>query len=117
MNRTEIRAWSEPWTDNGICVRIGRESFDESGKHTGRMIAMPLQWWILKPEDHGTRIEPTFNITPGEAQQFMDELWRAGIRPTEAAGSVGQLAATTRHLQDMRALVFNPLGIQPPKTA
>lgn len=38
---------------------------------------------------------------------LIDDLWTAGLRPTEGAGSAGALAATQRHLQDMRALVFD----------
>lgn len=41
-----------------------------------------------------------------EAQQLMDELWRCGLRPTEGAGSAGQMAATERHLADMRKIAF-----------
>ena len=49
---------------------------------------------------------PTLRISPTTAQAFMDELWNVGIRPTEGSGSAGALAATQRHLDDMRALVF-----------
>lgn len=45
------------------------------------------------------------------AQELMDQLWSAGLRPTEGKGSAGSLAATERHLADMRALVFK----MPPK--
>lgn len=41
----------------------------------------------------------------------MDELWQAGIRPAEGAGSAGQMAATENHLQDMRTLVFHTLKV------
>lgn len=41
------------------------------------------------------------------AQMLMDELWRCGLRPTEGTGSAGSLAATERHLADMRRLVFD----------
>jgi len=41
-----------------------------------------------------------------QAQELMDRLWAAGIRPTEGKGSAGALAATERHLEDMRRLVF-----------
>ena len=41
-----------------------------------------------------------------EAQQLMDELWNAGIRPAGATGSIGQLSAVQYHLEDMRKLVF-----------
>ncbi len=50
------------------------------------------------------------------AQRLIDELWNAGLRPAGGIGSVGQLAATERHLADMRALVFEtppPQGVQP----
>ena len=41
------------------------------------------------------------------AQELMDRLWTAGLRPTEGRGSAGALAATERHLEDMRKLVFH----------
>ncbi len=50
---------------------------------------------------------PAFTLLSAtEAQELMDGLWRCGVRPTEGKGSAGQLSATERHLQDMRALVF-----------
>lgn len=50
--------------------------------------------------------EPVLMLLQEETQRLMDELWRAGFRPTEGTGSAGSLAATERHLEDMRALVF-----------
>jgi len=41
-----------------------------------------------------------------QAQELIDKLWMAGYRPTEGKGSAGVLAATERHLADMRRLVF-----------
>jgi hypothetical protein len=46
------------------------------------------------------------------AQQLMDDLWRCGVRPTEGSGSAGSLAATERHLEDMRRIVHHKLGIK-----
>lgn len=57
----------------------------------------------------GARLPP-----PTEAQELMDNLWRCGFRPTEGKGSAGQLAATDRHLQDMRAIAFHKLGVTAP---
>ena len=51
-------------------------------------------------------IEPTLKITYEHAQQLMDDLWVCGLRPSEGAGSAGALAATQKHLEDMRRLVF-----------
>lgn len=42
-----------------------------------------------------------------ERQDLMDALWSIGTRPTEGAGSAGALAATVKHLEDMRKLVFD----------
>jgi hypothetical protein len=40
------------------------------------------------------------------AQSLVDQLWQAGIMPSQGSGSAGSLAATERHLEDMRSLVF-----------
>lgn len=50
--------------------------------------------------------EPTMNIQETEAQVLMDDLWAAGLRPTEGSGSAGAIAAVKFHLEDMRKLVF-----------
>jgi hypothetical protein len=55
--------------------------------------------------DEGNIVEPTLRIRNDEAQELMDALWDAGLRPTEGTGSAGSLAATERHLADMRAIV------------
>lgn len=40
-------------------------------------------------------------------QALMDNLYAAGFRPTEAAGSAGQREALERHLEDMRTIAFD----------
>lgn len=57
------------------------------------------------PEGHFANPTATIGIT--EAQQLMDDLWHCGLRPSEGSGSAGALAATERHLEDMRRLVFD----------
>ncbi len=54
----------------------------------------------------GEEVPPTLTLNPTAAQELMDGLWRCGFRPSEGTGSAGALAATERHLQDMRELVF-----------
>lgn len=53
--------------------------------------------------------KPMLRVTKDALQQLMDELWRVGIRPSEGTGSAGALAATERHLQDMRRLALDHL--------
>lgn len=59
------------------------------------------------PSDRGARHDPTFSLTKDQAQQFIDALWSAGLRPSEGSGSAGSLAATQRHLEDMRKIAFS----------
>lgn len=69
-------------------------------------IGLPITFRQVTSADEGMMQPATFALGDEQAQQFMDELWRVGFRPTEGSGSAGSLAATERHLQDMRALVF-----------
>ncbi len=60
---------------------------------------------IQVPE--GTFPPVAMRLSDCQAQELMDRLWAAGLRPTEGKGSAGALAATERHLEDMRRLVFH----------
>lgn len=64
-----------------------------------RSIASPLTFTNHQP---GNYVEPTMRLQEEEAQRLMDELWSVGLRPAGGKGSAGQLAATERHLEDMR---------------
>lgn len=65
-------------------------------------------------EDH-TRVLPLMSVPYSTAQQLVDELWRCGLRPSEGSGSAGSLAATERHLADMRAMAFASLKVPKPE--
>lgn len=47
-----------------------------------------------------------YELARSDAQSLMDGLWRCGLRPTEGAGSAGQLDAVQAHLKDLQRLVF-----------
>lgn len=78
-------------------------------------IVEPVVMTIRQPGDESISFPPAMLLEQEEAQRFIDELWNAGLRPTEGTGSAGSLAATQRHLDDMRALVFKG-KIEPQKT-
>jgi hypothetical protein len=59
------------------------------------------------PPDQGLPYRPLFTLAPTEAQDLMDQLWQCGLRPSEGSGSAGSLAATERHLEDMRKLAMH----------
>ena len=48
--------------------------------------------------------QPLMTMTNAYAQHLIDELYRMGFRPTDAGESVGELAATKRHLDDMQRI-------------
>lgn len=77
-------------------------AFDESETHIASIVSMAE----VPPN---SVIEPTMSLSMDEAQQLMDELWYCGLRPSEGTGSAGSLAATERHLQDMRDIAFGAL--------
>ena len=94
----EVRCQREPWND-GISVAVIE-------RHpTGRtMVADRLT--LREIPEGGFIGEPTMSLRNDEAQMLMDELWRCGLRPSEGSGSAGSLAATERHLKDMRAIAL-----------
>lgn len=101
--RIEFRVSNElPWSDSlSLYIAVRGES--------GVAIARPLTLDLLEP---GALAEPTVRFPKDSAQQLMDELWRCGLRPSEGSGSAGSLAATERHLADMRAIAFSSLKIK-----
>lgn len=62
----------------------------------------------VSPRDEAVETDPFLSLSADETQGLIDELWKAGFRPTEV-GTAGQLSAVEDHLQDMRSLVFDTL--------
>lgn len=107
--------------NNGIRFHAAREAFfgeiiticmwqpANEGKDDA-YIADPIVFRKRMQGDH-TVPPATMALSRDAAQRLMDELWHVGLRPSEGSGSAGSLAATERHLADMRAIVFTT----PPK--
>ncbi len=105
FKRTDVRVRREPFLMNQLDILLYMVEQKDGVRSAAR--ANPITFTNLNPADDITvRPEPTFSLEPEAAQQLMDELWRAGLRPTEGSGSTGQLASTLKHLEDMRSLVF-----------
>lgn len=83
---------------NRISIRLGHRA------EGGVAEALPVTFVSVVP---GTVSgAPCLDLHPNDAQALMDQLWHVGFRPSEGSGSAGALAATQRHLEDMRTLVF-----------
>lgn len=81
----------------GVSIRL----LQQIGKT--RYSAKPI---VMEKFEEGGFVDPMVVLDITSAQRLMDELWQCGLRPTEGTGSAGSLAATERHLADMRRLVF-----------
>lgn len=69
------------------------------------------------PTDPGQIVPQSFSLDKKGAQNLMDELWLAGVRPTgedsKASKELGaELKAQSKHLEDMRTLVFTFMDLK-----
>lgn len=92
--RVDAQAWNDSFLLYGTKVEI------DPGNNIYGFKAI-IEW---VPKEEGALVEPFTSLTNSEAQELIDTLWRAGMRPTEGKGSAGQLTATVKHLEDMRVL-------------
>ena len=100
--KTEVRA-ERVWYRNRIKLAVIQKRQD------GRMdVGQPLTMKTIGEDEVIT--EPTLSLNTDEAQLLMDEMWRCGLRPSEGSGSAGSLAATERHLKDMRTVAMGLLA-------
>jgi hypothetical protein len=86
----------KPWTDGFDFLIVERTQ-------SGRVYAEVVMHEVA---EGGEVFAPSFVLPTAAAQELIDGLWQAGLRPSEGTGSAGALAATQKHLEDMRRLVF-----------
>lgn len=99
-----VRVVREPMLGDLWQIRLARRTVDQGVARIA--CAAPVVYCARTPDMMGMEVPSTFQLDQDGAQQLMDELWRAGIRPTEGEGSAGQLAAVRDHLKDLQRLVF-----------
>ena len=98
-----IKAYAEREVHTGIvALHLSTRDIESRALY----VARPLIFDKIEP---GTRTQPAIRLEREDAQRLMDELWQAGLRPSEGTGSAGSLAATERHLSDMRSIAFAAL--------
>lgn len=107
----------------GLCVKAFRDwprardliMLDVYSRH-GRnqeilSVAQPVVMSEITRENEAMSTTPVLSMNPETAQGLMDSLWECGLRPSEGAGSAGALAATQKHLDDMKRIAFHTLKI------
>lgn len=68
----------------------------ETGERWG---ARNMEMVQIKP---GQFSDPTFRLNEPEAQELMDCLWRAGLRPKDASSGSEVIQAMKDHIADLR---------------
>ena len=102
-----IRAERELFS-NTISIRMASPVDDNNIS-----VAQPV---VFAESKAGSFVNPCMSLTGSDAQVLMDELWNVGLRPSEGSGSAGSLAATQKHLADMKTIAFHALKIEGKKT-
>lgn len=97
-----VRAHAAPWTDTIDIAVI------DHGRRGHISVAGPL---MMHEHKEGTVIDRCLSLQNEAAQKLMDDLWDAGLRPSEGSGSAGSLAATQKHLADMKQIAYHALKI------
>jgi hypothetical protein len=77
-------------------------------------VAKPIEMEKMTEEELGMGMmpHPTFTVPVDQAQDFMDAMWNAGIRPSKQEENAGALKATQGHLEDMKKIAFKLLDMK-----
>lgn len=105
----EIHAQYAPWSQTVDLYLFDRSDLDHRDRKR-------IQFEATVLGDDALVSEPSISLSEITAQRLMDQLWNCGFRPTEGSGSAGALAATQKHLDDMRKIAFSGLGINENET-
>lgn len=87
--------------------RYVRLWFFQKGETVDRQLK-PIAFEVATVDDGSMCPGPTLEIDRRTAQNLMDALWSAGLRPISGEGMDAQVTAIKAHLADMRKLVFEP---------
>lgn len=101
LHNSQMRAQEVSFGDQ---IEIFYFSSIEDGK---RQVPKLVETKIVEPE---IGIQPVFTISKKQAQQFMDDLYRCGIRPTESIGTQGEKDAMKDHLKSMKEVYEKQAG-------
>ena len=98
-----VRAKGSPWK-GGVEVAVFGPRLNNGDTRVGT-----IQWETIS---ENAEMKPLILMRNDQAQVLMDDLWNAGIRPTEGAGTAGAMRAAEHHIADLRRVAFKALGIE-----
>ena len=118
MNGLRLRCDSDPqWAGRCLNIRITTHGqpgdkilFNQDMLDPG-MECIGVEFKYRKATDPSMELPVAIRLQEKVTQQLMDEMWACGIRPSNGEGNIGELNATSCHLNDMRKIAFNLLKI------
>jgi hypothetical protein len=114
LQKLKIRAWRNFSDFESVNLAILGEEHTEDGPI--HRININDKFEAVRVDTSTFQINPTIVLAPKEAQDLVNDLWDAGIRPIAAKGSSGQLEAVEKHLKDMRHIAFDKLDVKLPES-
>lgn len=97
-----VRAKAAPWANSIEIAAFGKLP-------SGDTKAAVVQWQTIS---EAAELPTLLALSIIQAQVLMDDLWNAGIRPTEGAGTAGAMRAAERHIEDLRTIAFRLLEVK-----
>jgi hypothetical protein len=98
----EIRVERNPY-------QTGVSLFGSTHKRDSVLRAKPL---AMETVEEGLLFDPFAKLSNTATQLLIDELWRCGYRPSIDQDKNNSLAATEKHLNDMRKIVSHKLKVE-----
>ena len=78
---------------------------------TANYLLVTPEGLVFVPVESGAEFpHPPFEVAPELVVPILDAILEAGFKPSRADFKDGELQATKRHLEDLRALIHVPAG-------
>ncbi len=91
---------------NAIRGRFDFNVVERRHDFSAAAVALPLTMHPMTEGVYDGPSDPCFRLLPGEVQGLMDELWRAGFRPSEGSGSAGALKQAEHHIASLQKIAY-----------
>jgi hypothetical protein len=101
-----LKAHLAPWHFGIEFLLVQPMSFNQP-----KPLVLPGPLTLIEAPEMHVPIEPTFRLSMQSAQQLIDDLWHAGLRPTAGKSSEGLVEAKQQHINDLRTILFQEHGI------